>query len=93
MRYPVVMPDLGLAETPMALSQWLVEIDDEVIEGEGLVEVIADSVAVSLPAEVSGVLSETLVVEDDALHVGQILGYIEDESAEEADSLDEPDSI
>ena len=46
------------------------------IEGDRLLEVLAGSVTVDLPAPASGILSELLVSEEDELHVGQILAIV-----------------
>lgn len=76
-RHTLLMPDLGLADCPLTASLWLVDIDSEVGEGDRLLEVLAGSVTVDLPAPVGGVLVETLVAEDDPLLVGQPLAVIE----------------
>jgi len=74
-RHPILLPDLGVANP--AVSLWLVEVGAEVSEGDRLVEIVADSVTVDLPAPTTGVLAETLVTDDDRLEVGQLLGIIE----------------
>jgi pyruvate/2-oxoglutarate dehydrogenase complex dihydrolipoamide acyltransferase (E2) component len=75
-RYPLILPDLGAGEMPIAVSLWLVEPGDEVSEGDRLIEVLFGSVSVDLPAPASGILAETLVDEDAVLFVGQVLGVI-----------------
>ncbi|MBI2824116.1 MAG: biotin attachment protein [Planctomycetia bacterium] len=77
MRHNLVLPDLGLGELPVTVSLWLVEVGAEVAEGDRLVELAAESVTVDLPAPTSGVLVETLAVEDEEVQVGQVLGVIE----------------
>lgn len=75
--YRLVLPDLGLGQRQVVASLWLVEQGAEVAAGDRLLEVLADNVTVDLPAPASGVLAETLVVEDEPLSVGQLLAVIE----------------
>ncbi len=77
MRHDLLMPDLGLGDRPVTVSLWLVELGTEVTEGDRLVELSADSVTVDLPAPASGRLVESLVVEDEEVSIGQLLGIIE----------------
>ncbi|HEX4143026.1 MAG TPA: lipoyl domain-containing protein [Pirellulales bacterium] len=82
----LVLPDLGLPDATVVVSGWLVETGSAVVEGDRLLEVLAGSVTVDLPAPASGILSEQLVGEDDELHVGQVLAIVtacaaDDESA------------
>ena len=57
----------------------IAEPGSHVSEGDRLLEVVAGSVTVDLPAPAGGVLTEMLVSEDEALDVGQVLGVIEGE--------------
>jgi pyruvate/2-oxoglutarate dehydrogenase complex dihydrolipoamide acyltransferase (E2) component len=75
-RCELVLPDLGLPGVVIQASGWLVELGAEVAAGDRLLEVLAGSVTVDLPAPASGVLSQCLVNEDDELHVGQVLAII-----------------
>jgi pyruvate/2-oxoglutarate dehydrogenase complex dihydrolipoamide acyltransferase (E2) component len=77
MRHNLVVPDLGLKDRPVTLSLWLVELGAEVTEGDRLVELLADSVTVDLPAPASGRFVESLAVEDEVVAIGQVLGIIE----------------
>ena len=79
MRFNLVLPDLGLDEQPLTISLWLVEIGSEVAAGDRLVELAADSVTIDLPSPASGVLVETLAIEDEEVQIGQILAVIEGE--------------
>lgn len=79
MRFNLVLPDLGLEDQPLTISLWLVEIGAEVAAGDRLVELAADSVTIDLPSPASGVLVETLAVEDEEVQIGQILAVIEGE--------------
>jgi 2-oxoglutarate dehydrogenase E2 component (dihydrolipoamide succinyltransferase) len=75
-RHVLTLPELGAGEMPVVASVWLVEVGDEVTEGDRLLEVCFGAASVDLPAPASGVLVETLVSEDDVLTVGQELGVI-----------------
>jgi pyruvate/2-oxoglutarate dehydrogenase complex dihydrolipoamide acyltransferase (E2) component len=61
----------------IAISVWLVPRGATVMEGDRLVEVLADSVTVDLPSPANGILVETLAAEDDLVVPGQVLGYVE----------------
>jgi 2-oxoglutarate dehydrogenase E2 component (dihydrolipoamide succinyltransferase) len=76
-RHPLVLPDLGLGDMSIAISVWLVPRGATVMEGDRLVEVLADSVTVDLPSPANGILVETLAAEDDLVVPGQVLGYVE----------------
>jgi len=76
-RIELVLPELGMGSVPILVGQWLVEIGREVTEGDRLLEIVAGSATVDLPAPASGVLRETTVGEDERLIVGQVLGVIE----------------
>jgi 2-oxoglutarate dehydrogenase E2 component (dihydrolipoamide succinyltransferase) len=71
-----VLPELGMGETPVLASVWLVELGASVAEGERLLEVVAGSATIDLPSPVAGTLVELLVDEDDRLSVGQRLAVI-----------------
>ncbi len=76
-RIEIVLPELGMTDVPILVGQWLVETGSEVAEGDRLLEIVAGSATVDLPAPASGKLCETFVSEDDVIAVGQALGLIE----------------
>lgn len=78
-RHELTLPDLGLPDTPVALSLWLVELGAEVLEGDRVVEILAGAATIDLPAPATGRLVEQLVLEDEILTTGQTLGIIEAE--------------
>jgi pyruvate/2-oxoglutarate dehydrogenase complex dihydrolipoamide acyltransferase (E2) component len=75
-RVPLVLPELGMQDVPIFIGQWLVEVGREVSEGDRILEIVAGSATVDLPAPASGMLQETFVAEDDRISVGQELGAI-----------------
>jgi len=76
-RHDLFLPDLGLGDQPIAAGLWLVAEGRRVSAGEPVLEIVAGSVVVDLPAPVDGLLVETLVDEDMALQPGQRLAVIE----------------
>jgi pyruvate/2-oxoglutarate dehydrogenase complex dihydrolipoamide acyltransferase (E2) component len=79
-RHVLRLPDLGLGQTPIVASLWLVRRGSAVIEGDRLLEVLAGEVTVDLSAPASGILSELLVADDDLLTFDQPLAVIETRS-------------
>lgn len=77
-RHELTLPDLGLGETPVTVSVWLVEPSTEVSAGDRVLEILAGSATVDLPAPMGGVLIEQLVEEGDVLQTGQVLGIIQE---------------
>jgi len=76
-RREIILPELEIDEQPIVLSLWLVKRGGRVAAGDPVVEVLAGSATVDLPAPLDGVLAETLACEGDALIVGQRLAAIE----------------
>lgn len=76
-RHVLRLPDLGLGQTPIVASLWLVRRGSEVTEGDRVLEVLAGEVTVDLSAPASGILSEQLVADDDLLTLHQPLAVIE----------------
>jgi pyruvate/2-oxoglutarate dehydrogenase complex dihydrolipoamide acyltransferase (E2) component len=76
-RHVLRMPDLGLDQTPIVASLWLVERGSEVTEGDRVLEVLAGEVTVDLSAPASGILSEKLVDDDEPIVTAQPLAVIE----------------
>jgi pyruvate/2-oxoglutarate dehydrogenase complex dihydrolipoamide acyltransferase (E2) component len=81
MRSAVVMPDLA-APQPL-LSAWFAETGERVYAGDRLVEVLIGGATIDIAAPSSGVLAEKLAWPDDVLAAGQVLGFIDEEDAEE----------
>ena len=75
-RHELRLPDLGLGDIPVLASVWLVDLGAEVTEGDRLLEIVAGSATVDLPAPASGTLVEVLVGEDEPLQTGQLLAVV-----------------
>ena len=78
-RHELLLPDLGLGDTPVLVSVWLVDVGAEVTEGDRLLEVVAGAVTIDLPSPASGTLAEILVDEDEPLAIGQSLAVVHGE--------------
>jgi 2-oxoglutarate dehydrogenase E2 component (dihydrolipoamide succinyltransferase) len=66
-----------MGDQPVVAGQWLADGGVRVREGEPVLEVLAGSAVVDLPAPADGVLVEILVEEDTPLWPGQRLAVIE----------------
>jgi pyruvate/2-oxoglutarate dehydrogenase complex dihydrolipoamide acyltransferase (E2) component len=76
-RYDLILPDLGLGDQVTVAGLWLVAEGERVTAGEPVLEIVAGSAVVDLPAPADGVLVETLVDEDIPLRPGERLAVIE----------------
>ena len=82
-RYPLVLPDLGMGNSEVLCSSWFVRTGASVTAGDRLVEILAGSATIDLPAPATGTLVERLVEEDEALSIGQVLAIVESEASDE----------
>lgn len=90
MRVEVELPDVESHNGDEAtVSFWYVEEDEEVEEGEDLVEMITEKTTFNVTAPVSGRLVEVLAQEGDVLKVGDIVAILETEEEEEEDEDEE----
>jgi pyruvate/2-oxoglutarate dehydrogenase complex dihydrolipoamide acyltransferase (E2) component len=76
-RVAIVLPDLGSPR--VSFSLWYVRAGDTVYEGDRVAEVLIPGATFDVAAPVTGTLTERLVLPDDALVTGQVLGWIEEE--------------
>ena len=76
-RVEITVPDLGLSDTPITISVWLSRTGSEVYEGDRVLELFAGAATVDVGAPASGRLVQQLVLEDETVVVGQIVGVIE----------------
>ncbi|MGR3310321.1 MAG: biotin/lipoyl-containing protein [Candidatus Brocadiales bacterium] len=84
MRVEVKLLDLGGEDVVEAtVSCWYFEEDEEVNEGEDLVEMLTDKSTFNITATVSGRLIEVLAQEGDVVKVGDVVAIIEEEEEEE----------
>ena len=73
---PIVVPDLGLGETPVTLSLWLVPHGSNVLEGDRVVELATNPATVDLLAPVAGQCVRQFVDEDTIVFPGMVIAEI-----------------
>jgi pyruvate/2-oxoglutarate dehydrogenase complex dihydrolipoamide acyltransferase (E2) component len=79
LKHYLKLPDLGLPDTPVVASLWLVRRGTRVAQGDAILEVLAGEATIDLSAPANGVLARKLVAENDSLSVGQRLAVIDAE--------------
>ena len=90
MRVEVELPEVGGNNGDEAtVSFWYVEEDEEVEEGEDLVEMITEKTTFNVTAPVSGRLLEILTQEGDVVKVGDIMAILETEEEDEKELEEE----
>jgi pyruvate dehydrogenase E2 component (dihydrolipoamide acetyltransferase) len=72
----VLIPHLGVSVQEASVTTWLVQVGDEVAEGQPVCEIATDKVDVEVEAPVAGVVSEILVAAGDFAEVGKPLARI-----------------
>ena len=72
----IIVPDLGLGETPVILSLWLVPQGSNVLEGDRVVELATNPATVDLLAQVAGQCVRQFVDEDTIVFPGMVIAEI-----------------
>ena len=72
----LIMPALGMAQETGKVLQWLRAEGESVTEGEPLIEVETDKVAISIEAPASGILTGLTAMAGDEVPVGQVIAMI-----------------
>lgn len=84
MRIEVELPEIvGDKSEEATISSWFVEEDDEVEEGETLVELMVGENTFGVHAPATGRLVEIVAREGDVVQVGDILAIMETEEEED----------
>ncbi len=73
----VVLPELGEGIAKATISYWYFKAGEKVNEKDDLAELTTDKAVFNLPCPCSGILSEILFHEGDAVNVGEVLAIIE----------------
>ena len=73
---PILLPDLGVPKA--TASVWFVAVGDLVYEGDVVLEVEVPGATFGVPAPVTGRLAERLVLVNDVLTPGHVVGVIEE---------------
>ena len=76
-RVPITLPELG--DPRAVFSLWYVRPGDRVFEGDRVAEVLIPGATFDVSAPANGTLVEQTAFSNDALVVGQVLGWIEDQ--------------
>lgn len=78
MAVEILMPELGESVHEGTVSRWLKKVGDFVKEDEPVVEIMTDKVNTELPSPASGILTQILINEGDAVEVFHAMGIIEE---------------
>ncbi|HXK60411.1 MAG TPA: dihydrolipoamide acetyltransferase family protein [Acidobacteriota bacterium] len=81
---PIIMPQVGQDIPDAIISQWLKKENDRVEKGETVLIVESDKASFEVEAECSGILTKILHQEGERVEVFRPLGYISEESDQEA---------
>jgi len=74
----VVLPELAKDVNKATVSFWLVDIGEDIAEGQDLVEMLTDKATFNVPAPFAGKLTSTAVTEGQEVNVGDVIATIEE---------------
>lgn len=77
MRVEVIMPRLGQEMEEGTIIEWYKREGDQVNKDEPIFQVETDKATMDVEAEVSGILSEILVLKNEEVPVGKVVAIIE----------------
>ncbi|HHY10032.1 MAG TPA: 2-oxo acid dehydrogenase subunit E2 [Firmicutes bacterium] len=77
-------PDIGEGISEGVLLEWLVEVGDEVKEGDDLFLVETDKVNAEIPSPRDGVIAELLGEEGETINVGDVVVVFADDATKDA---------
>ncbi len=72
----VQLPQLGESVAEGVITQWLVEVGDEVAVDQPIVEISTDKVDTEVPSPVAGTVTDIRFAVDDTVEVGQVIAVI-----------------
>jgi pyruvate dehydrogenase E2 component (dihydrolipoamide acetyltransferase) len=81
----VELPQLGESVTEGIITQWLVEVGDEVSVDQPIAEISTDKVDTEIPSPVAGTVQELRAEVDDEIEVGQVIAVIGEGAPESGD--------
>jgi len=84
----VIMPKLGMVMKEGLVVGWHVEEGEQIEAGKLLLEIESDKVTTEIQAPAPGVLRKIIVVEEEIVPCGTVVGIIADTEAEELSDLD-----
>jgi len=74
----VILPELGEGIESANVTFWHFKEGDTVKEKDDLVELATDKAVFNLPSPCSGILTQIMINEGDAVKVGSVLAVIEE---------------
>ena len=77
-RLAIRMPKMSMTMTEGEVSEWMVNVGDQIAEGDVVCEVMTDKVDMEVESTVAGTLVE-IVVESGMVDVGEPIGWVEGE--------------
>lgn len=73
----VVLPKWGMSMQEGTITEWYVEVGDEVLEGDVIAEVETEKVNGEVEAPANGTISEIAVAAGETAEVGTVLARVE----------------
>jgi pyruvate dehydrogenase E2 component (dihydrolipoamide acetyltransferase) len=89
----VIMPALGMAQDTGKVLRWLKSEGEQVLRGEGLMEVETDKVTVEVEAPADGTLAAVRAAEGEEVPVGQRVAVILAPNEEAPEQGEEPTAV
>jgi len=76
-QYLLKLPKMGESVAEATVTKWLIEVGDKVVLDDAVLEIATDKVDTDVTSEVTGVLFEKRVQENEVVSVGAVLAVIE----------------
>jgi pyruvate/2-oxoglutarate dehydrogenase complex dihydrolipoamide acyltransferase (E2) component len=73
----IKLPELGEGVEKVNVSFWHYDVDENIKEGEDLLEVTTDKASFNVPATVAGILKEQKFEEGEEIAIGDVIAIIE----------------
>src|SRR4029450_11611738 len=86
----VVMPQMGVSVSEGTITKWLKQEGEQVEADESLLEISTDKVDTEVPSPASGIVTQILVPEGEAVEVGTKLAVIGGEAGAPAAEPEAP---
>lgn len=93
MKFEFLFPDIGEGLDEGVIMKWLVNVGDEIKEGDSVVEVETDKVTAEIPSPKTGKVLELMAKKGDTIHVGNVFITIEVEGEESTLVEEKPEDV
>ena len=77
MEYELKMPDLSAAADEVTITEWLVEVGDQVERGQNILAVETDKAQMDVESAVTGQLKQIVAGNDQTVAAGQVIAIFE----------------